>query len=291
MNSSKLRIAVTAAGGKLGRLAVSELRKRIPETQILATVRREEVAAEFRSMGVAAQIANYDEPESLDRAFEGVNRILIISSNASGRRVKQHSNAIDAAKRAGVEFVAYTSVLHADQSAMALAAEHLDTEKYLKASGLSYALLRNGWYTENYTAMAKVAVARGVLLGSAGLGLIASAPRIDFAEAAANVLTSPALNSGDIYEFAGDHPYTLHELAAEISRQSNREVEYKDLPPSDYEEELIKMGIPARMAATLADCDLAASKGALNDGSLRLSSVLGRPTTPLADVVALALKS
>jgi NAD(P)H dehydrogenase (quinone) len=204
--------------------------------------------------------------------------------------VPQHRAVIDAAKRAGVKLLAYTSLLHADTSPLGLAAEHQETEALLRESGLPHVLLRNGWYSENYAAGVPAALAHGVLLGSAGSGRIASAARADYAAAAATVLT---LNdqAGRIYELAGDTAYTLTELAAEISAQSGKEIAYKDLPEADYKAILLGAGLPEGLAALLADSDTGASKGGLFDDSHQLSQLIGHPTTTIATSIAAALKT
>ena len=173
--------------------------------------------------------------------------------------------------------------------ALGLAGEHRETEAMLKASGLPFVLLRNGWYSENYTAGVPAATAHGVVMGSAGAGKIASAARADYAEAAAVVLTLPAAQGGKVYELAGDAAYTLAELAAEIAKQSGKAVAYQDLPEAKYKEALLGFGLPDGLAALLADSDVGASKGALFDDNRQLSALIGRPTTPLADSVKAAL--
>ena len=184
--------------------------------------------------------------------------------------------------------LAYTSLLHADTSPLGLAAEHVATEQALKASGLPYAILRNGWYTENYTASIPPALQYGVLLGSAGDGKIASATRSDYAAAAAAVLRTPN-QAGKVYELAGDTAYTLTEFAAELTRLSGKAIAYQNLPQADYAKALLDAGLPDFLADLLADSDTGASKGALFDDSHQLSQLIGRPTTPLATAIAAAL--
>ena len=221
----------------------------------------------------------------------GVDRLLLISSSEIGRRVPQHKAVIDAAKAAGVKLIAYTSLLHADTSSLGLADEHRHTEVLLKESGVPYVLLRNGWYTENYTASIPAALQHGALLGSAGEGRIASATRADYAAAATAVLTAPEDQAGRIYELAGDEAYTLAEFAAELSLQSGRDVVYRNLPEAEYRAALVGAGLPDPVAAMLAQSDAAAAQGALFDDSHQLSKLVGRPTTTLSDVIAAALKA
>lgn len=282
-------IAISAATGQLGRLVIAHLLKHPPATGIVAIVRDPANAADLAAKGVQVRQGDYTDPASLDRALAGVDRLLLISSNEIGHRAEQHRNAIEAAKRQKVKAIVYTSLLRADGSSLSLAGEHRETEAMLKASGIPYVLLRNGWYTENYTASVAPALAHRAFYGSAGDGRIASAARNDYAEAAAKVLTGD-IKSGQIYELAGDTAYTLADLAAEISRQSSQNVPYVNIPEADYRAALLKAGLPEVLATGLASWDVSASQGALFDDSRQLSRLIGRPTTPLAETVRVTLK-
>ena len=281
-------IVVTGASGQLGRLVIEALLKKLPAGEIVAAVRNPEKVADLAARGVQVRQADYDQPASLVAAFKGADKLLLISASEVGRRVPQHRAVIDAAKAAGVGLLAYTSILHADTSPLPLAAEHKETESLIRASGLPAVILRNGWYTENYTAGIPTALQYGVVLGSAKQGRIASAARADFAEAAAAVLTQEN-QAGRIYELAGDESYTLSELAAEIARQSGKAVAYQDLPESEYKAALLGAGLPDFLATLLAESDVGASKGGLFDDSRQLSALIGRPTTLLAELVRQAL--
>lgn len=235
------------------------------------------------------RIADYAQFDTLREAFAGTDRLLLISASEVGQRLTQHRNAIEAAKLADVKLLAYTSMLHADSSPLALAVEHRQTETLLKESGAPFVALRNGWYTENDLASVSAALAHGVLLGSSGNGRIAWAARADYAAAAAAVLTAGEHSSASVYELAGDEAYTRSELAAEIARQSGKPVEYRNLPEADYTAALIGAGLPVGMAGVLADSDIGASRGGLFDDSHQLSRLIGRRTTPLAESVSAAL--
>jgi NAD(P)H dehydrogenase (quinone) len=279
-------IAITGSTGQLGRLVIEQLRTRIAADHIVALARN---AAKAADLGVTVREANYNQPESLTEALKGVDALLLISSNELGQRAVQHRNVIAAAKAAGVPWIVYTSLLHAETSAItALSAEHLDTEAALKESGIPYTLLRNGWYTENYTASVPGAVAGGAFLGSAGEGRISSASRADYAEAAAIVLTTEG-HQGKVYELAGDSAYTLTDLAAEISRQTGKQIPYKNLPEAEYATILAGFGLPAELANAFAGFDTGVAQGSLLEEGRQLSKLLGRPTTPLAVSVAAAL--
>jgi NAD(P)H dehydrogenase (quinone) len=160
----------------------------------------------------------------------------------------------------------------------------------LKASAIPFVVLRNGWYTENYTISIPAALAHGALMGSAGDGRIASAARADYAAAAALAMTLPD-QAGRVYELAGDTAYTLSEFAAEISRQSGKAVNYMNLPRADYKAALVGFGLPESVADLLADSDGGASQGGLFDDRRQLSTLIGRPTTPMAETIAAELKA
>ncbi|AKQ44952.1 NmrA family transcriptional regulator [Rufibacter radiotolerans] len=280
------KIAITGATGHLGRLVISKLKVKQPEAQIVALVRSKQKAAD---LGVEAREADYDQPETLDKALEGIDTLLLISGSEVGKRATQHKNVIAAAKKAGVKWIVYTSLLHADRSTLSLAGEHLATEAALKESGIPYTLLRNGWYTENYTGSIPGALAGGAFIGSAGDGKISSASRSDFAEAAVTVLTSPG-QQGKVYELAGDEAYTLKDLAAEISRQTGKDIPYKNLPEADYARALTSFGLPIDLAHAIAGWDVSASKGDLFNDGHQLSALIGHPTTPLATTISEGLK-
>ena len=285
MPISDFKILVTGAGGQLGRLVIDNLLESVPASQIIASVRRAEAGGEFTARGVEVRQADYDYPHTLDAAFAGVDKLLLVSSSEVGKRLAQHRNVIEAAARAKIKLIVYTSILHADSSPLGLAAEHLATETVLGESGVPFAILRNGWYTENYTGSVPAAVAHGAVLGSAGEGRIASAARADYAAAAVAVLTSNQDQAGKVYELAGDDAYTLMQLAAEVARQSGKPVVYKNLPEPDYKAALESAGLPEPLAGILSDSDVGASKGGLFDDSRQLSRLIGRPTTPMSQSV------
>lgn len=281
-------IVITGATGQLGRLVIASLLKKIPAAQIVAAVRDPSKAADLAALGVQVRQADYDQPASWDAALQGADKVLLISSNAIGQRARQHQAVIDAAQRANVKLLAYTSVLHADTSILGLAGEHRDTEAAIRASGLPSVLLRNGWYSENYAQGIPAALGLGALYGCAGEGRISGAARADYAEAAAVVLTSEG-HIGRTYELAGDTGFTLSEFAAELSRQSGKTIPYVNLPEADYKLALLGAGLPDFLAQLLADSDSGASKGALFDADRQLSALIGRSTTPWAETVKAAL--
>lgn len=277
-------IAITGATGQLGQRVIENLLKTVPARQIVAIVRNPAKADALSKQGITVRQADYTDQTAFTAALNGVEKLLLISSSEVGQREPQHKNVINAAKAAGVKFIAYTSLLHADKSPLGLADEHVATEKALADSGIPFALLRNGWYTENYLASAPPAIEHGVFIGAAGDGKIAAATRADYAAAAAKVISEDG-HAGKVYELAGDSAWTLSELAAELSKQSGKPVVYQNLSEADFAAALKGVGLPAGLADMLADSDTGASKGGLFDDSHTLSKLIGRATTPLAESV------
>ena len=281
-------IVVTGASGQLGRLVIQELLARVPASSIVAAVRKPASVADLAAKGVQVREADYTRPETLDAAFKGADKVLLISSSEVGQRVAQHRHVVDAVKRAGVSLLAYTSLLHADTSPLGLAAEHVATEAAIQASGVPAVILRNGWYTENYLASVPSALQHGAFIGCAGAGRIASAARADYAAAAAAALTQEG-QAGRVYELAGDESYTLSDLAAVLSAATGKQIPYVDLPQSEFEAALAGAGLPQPVAALLADSDAGAARGGLFDDGHQLSGLIGRPTSSLVSLLKHAL--
>ncbi|THB85703.1 SDR family oxidoreductase [Pantoea allii] len=281
-------IAVTGATGQLGRIVIDALLKKVSAGEIVAAVRTPAKAADLAALGVIVRQADYGQPETLEAAFAGVDKLLLISGSEVGQREAQHKAVIEAARAAGVGFIAYTSLLHADTSPLGLGIEHRATEALLKDSGIPFALLRNGWYSENYAASIPPALAHHAFIGAAGEGRIASAARQDYAEAAAEVMTRED-QAGKVYELAGDDSYTLAQFAAEIAAQSGEKVDYVNLSQSEFAAALKNAGLPEGLAEMLADSDAGAEKGGLFDDSRQLSQLIGRPTTTWQAVIRAAL--
>lgn len=283
-------ICVTAATGKLGREVVKFLLNKVTPNELVLAVRDPKKAQDFAQRGVVVREADYDRPETLEKAFKGVRKLLLISSPSVGRRVEQHRNVVEVAKQAGVETIVYTSVLHADRSRLGvIAEEHRQTEAIIKSSGLDYTFLRNGWYVENYEPTVKNAVVQGFIIGSAGEGKISAAPRSDYAEATAVVLTTEG-HSGKVYELAGDEAFTMKELADEISRLTGKEISYRNVNADEYVRWLMSTGFPENVARFLASMEEAIAQGDLFDDSQQLSQLIGRPTTYWRLVIAEILR-
>lgn len=276
-----MKTGITGATGQLGRLVVEKLKSKGAKN-LVALVRSPEKA---KDLGIEAIAFDYEKPETLAASLKGIEKLMLISASEVGKRAVQHENVINAAKEAGVKWIVYTSLLHADTTPISLAEEHIITEKLLKDSGIPHTILRNGWYTENYLGQVAPAISSGTLAGSAGDGKISSASREDYAEAAAVVLTTEG-HQGKVYELAGDHSFTMDELAATISEHSKKPVVYKNLPAQEYAGMLAAAGLPEAFAQTLAGWDEGIAKNGLYNDSKTLSSLIGRPTTPFSETIA-----
>ncbi len=283
-------ILVTGASGQLGRLVLAALAEKVGANNVIAAVRSPEKAQDLAQQGFEVRHADYEKPASLQAALQGVEKVLLISSSEIGQRAPQHQAVIDAAREQGVSLLAYTSILNATSSPLALAQEHVATEHALAASGVPFVLLRNGWYLENHLAGAQQAVDMGAVFGAAEDGKFSSATRADYAQAAAEILTRPN-QAGKVYELAGSEGFTLTEYAAALSDVSGKSVNYTNLDESQYRGALIGAGLPEGFAAILADSDAQAAKGALFSTSQDLETLLSRKTTSMREALQKTLKS
>lgn len=279
--------AVTGASGQLGRKVLDALLERVDASTIVAVARDPAKLSDYAAKGIELRQGDYDDAASLERAFEGVNRVLLISGNAVGQRERQHGNVIEAAKKAGVEYIAYTSILNAANSKLALAPEHKATEKLLENSGLNYDLLRSGWYSENFVGGLPQQVEAGVIYGASGEGRYSTATRGDIAAGAAAALVGS--KGGEIYEMAGDESWSMAEFAEEVSRRAGKPVRYVNQSEADYAKTLEAAGLPPPVAAMLASTSALAGEGALENNDRQLSQLSGQPTTPIGEVIGAAL--
>ena len=281
-----MSIVVTGATGHLGRLVVEALLTHgVPADQIVATGRRIEALADLQERGVTVRRADYTDPASLRDAFTGAEKLLLVSGSEIGQRVPQHRNAITAAKEAGARLIAYTSVARADSSSLGIAGEHQDTKQLLAESGIPHVVLRNGWYTENYTGQLDTYLANGIV-GSAGEGRISAATRADYAEAAAAVVTEDG-HAGAVYELGGE-AFTMSGLAAAVSAVTGADVGHTDVPLEQSAQILEGAGLPAPVAGMFADIDRSVAAGDLHVDSDDLEKLIGRAPTPLRDAIAAA---
>jgi NAD(P)H dehydrogenase (quinone) len=286
-----MTIVVTGASGHLGRLVVESLLDGgVPATEIVAAARTPAKAADLAARGAQIREADYDRPETLAAALAGADRVLLVSGIDFGRRAQQHQAVVDAAKTAGAARIVYTSIPYADTTPIAVAPEHKVTEELIRASGLPFTFLRNGWYTENYDAAIARAAASGILIGSAGDGLLSAATRADYAAAAAAVLTGDG-HQGKIYELGGEPAWTYADLAAQIAATTGTPVAYRNLTPDQHQQALVEAGLPPYYAEIMVDADQSIAAGHLLVRTGDLANLIGRPTTPLADAVAASLKN
>ncbi len=284
-------IAITGASGHLGRLVIASLLKRVPANQIVAAVRTPSKAADLAALGVQVREADYNKPATLNEAFAGATSLLLISSPNvdTDERFGEHKAVIDAAKAVGVQLIAYTSVLRADTSTLLIAPGHLATERYLAASTIPWVFLRHPSYLENYTGSLAAVLEQGGIAGSAGDSRNSAVTRADLADAAAIVLATPG-HAGKIYELGADVSFTMAAFAAELSKQSGKNVVYNNLPQQVYQTMLESFGLPAKIAQFVADADAKArTDDELYTPSRDLSALIGRPTTPIAVAIADAL--
>ncbi|BBA99446.1 hypothetical protein RVR_6067 [Actinacidiphila reveromycinica] len=285
-----MSIVVTGATGHLGRLVIADLLERGVEAGgIAAVVRDPGKAADLAAKGVEVRVATYDDPQTLKGAFAAGDRVLFVSGNDVGRRLPQHTAVVDAARGAGVGLLAYTGILGGPEADLALAEEHKLTERLILDSGLPHTFLRNGWYTEVYTQNLGTVLEHGAVVASAGEGRVSSAARADYAAAAAVVLTGEG-HEGKAYELSGDTAWSFAEYAAAVAQASGQEIAYRNVSSEQYLEILVGAGLPAAFAEVLVDVDRAIGRGLLAGTSGDLSRLIGRPTTPMPQSVAAALK-
>jgi NAD(P)H dehydrogenase (quinone) len=272
--------AVTGATGHLGRLAVTTLLDRgVPAGDVVAVVRDSDKAQSLAAQGVQVRVADYTRPDTLVPALAGVDRLLLVSSNAVGQREAHHRNAIEAAKAAGVQRIVYTSLLHADTSTTPLGVEHRATEQMLSESGLASVVLRNGWYVENYTDQLPQYLAAGAIIGAAGDARVAAAPRSDYAAAAAAALLDDTAESA-VYELGGP-AFSLPDLAAALSEVGGHELPYRDVSLEDFRAGLLAAGLDAGTADFVTALENGTARGELDVDTTDLEHLLGRPATDL----------
>ena len=283
-----MKIAITGATGQLGNLVIEQLLQLTAAQNIVALVRKIDKAEHFKVQGIEPREFDYDRPETLVPALLGIDKLLLISANEIGRRTPQHQAVIDAAKVAGVPYLAYTSLLRADTSPLGLAQEHRETEKLIQDSGITYTFLRNNWYSENYLAGVAHAIEIGTLFGAAQDGRISSASRIDYAEAAAKVLTSTG-HENKTYELAGSESFSLSDLATFIGQAVNKDIIYQNLSAEEYTQGLTQAGLPAGLVDVIVDADIQTIQGAMYSDSKDLEQLIGHKTTSIQDAIKAAL--
>ena len=283
-----MKIAITGATGQLGNLVIEQLLQLTAAQNIVVLVRNVDKAEHFKVQGIELREFDYDRPETLVPALSGIDKLLLISANEIGRRTPQHQAVINAAKVASVPYLAYTSLLRADTSPLGLAQEHRETEKLIQDSGITYTFLRNNWYSENYLAGVAHTIEIGTLFGAAQDGRISSASRIDYAEAAAKVLTSTG-HENKTYELAGSESFSLSDLATFIGQAVNKDIIYQNLSAEEYTQGLTQAGLPAGLVDVIVDADIQTIQGAMYSDSKDLEQLIGHKTTSIQDAIKAAL--
>ena len=283
-----MKIAITGATGQLGSIVIEKLLLQTEANNIVALVRNPAKAAHLTAQNIEVREFDYDRPETLVPALSGIDKLLLISANEVGRRTPQHKAVIDAAKVAGVPYLAYTSLHRADTSPLGLAQEHRETEKLIQDSGITYTFLRNNWYSENYLAGVAHTIEIGTLFGAAQDGRISSASRIDYAEAAAKVLTSTG-HDNQTYELAGSQSFSLSELATLIGQAASKTINYQNLSAEEYTQGLTQAGLPAGLVEVIVDADIQTIQGAMYSDSQDLEQLIGRKTTNIQYAIEAAL--
>jgi NAD(P)H dehydrogenase (quinone) len=284
LKGNTMSIVITGASGHLGRLVVDQLLAAgAPPAQVVATGRDIDKLADLAQEGVTVRRADFANPSTLEDTFVGAGAVLLVSTTTVEERFDNARNAIDAAARAGVSKIVYTSIVNASTAQMALAEAHRRTEEYLRDSGCPFVILRNGWYLENYTDQLPMITRYHALLGSARDGLVCAASRGDYAAAAVAVLTQDG-HLGATYELGGT-PFTLTELAATISDVLGTHIGYQDMSVADYTSALTGAGLPSEMAAAVADADAGLARGELFTASDDLAKLIGRSATTAHEAV------
>ena len=274
-----MKLLVTGTTGKLGKKVVDALLKTVPANQLAVSVRNPEKAEGLRARGVEVRQGDFDVPETLDSAFAGIDRLLIISADGDNEtRIRQHANAVAAAERAGVKLIVYTSLANAQESTNLFAPTHKATEAAIKKTGIPYSFLRNNWYLEN-----EISGIQGVLAGapwvtSAGNGTVGWALQQDYAEAAAAVLSGNG-HENTTYELSGK-PLTQEELTTALGIALGKEVSVEQVDDATYAEIMKNAGVPEFIIPLLVDIQRSIREGSLDFESNDFEKLLGRPLTP-----------
>lgn len=283
-----MKIVITGATGQLGRLVVERLlADAVPAGDLIATGRDLARLEPLAALGVVTRRADFADQEELETAFAGADRLLLVSTTTIDERFDNHRRAIDAARAAGVSSIVYVSQLNASSARMVLAEAHARTEAYLRASGVPFVILRNGWYLENYTVQLPRIAEHGVLVGSAGDARVSSGTRRDYADAAAAVLLQDG-HEGSTYDLGGD-AFSLADLATTIAEELGKEIAYLDLPVDAFAAALTDAGLPRLLAEVLADADAGLGRGELFTEHDDLPRLLGHPAASRRDAIRAAL--
>ena len=275
-----MKLLVTGATGKFGTKVMEILLKMVPASELAVSVRNPEKAEELRARGVDVRQGDFDHPETLDIAFSGVDRLLLISADGDNKtRIRQHANAVAAAERAGVSFIAYTSLANAQASKNLFSPTHQATEAAILKTGIAYSFLRNNWYLENEISGIQGVLAGAPWLTSAADGKVGWALQQDYAEAAAAVLSGDG-HENTIYELSGK-PLTQEELAATLGEILGKEVTVQQVDDGAYAEIMAGAGVPDFVVPILVEIQKSIRVGSLDVESNDFEKLLGRPATSI----------
>lgn len=282
-------IAVTGASGRLGRLVVRLLLQHIDAADIVALSRRPAACVD---LGVTSRLLDFDDPDTLPRAFDGAERLMIISTNTldpGGRRVRQHANAVGAAVRAGVGHLVYSSISCADdpEHPAAVAADHRATEAVLADCGVPYTVLGNCMYTELIVMGLDTTLATGLMLDNCGGGASAYVSRADCAAVAAAVLASGS-HEGQRLNVTGPQALTQWEIAALITEFSGVPVQYVPIRDEETVAGLVAHGMPEETAQQFATIGRSIREGYTSTVTDVVERTTGRRATSIADFLATA---
>lgn len=276
-NTATGTLLVTGIGGQLAGRVVSLLLEK-GHKGIIGTTRKPEKVEHFKTQGIDVRAANFDQPETLKEAFRGAHTMLLVSTHKIGQRLHQHRNAIDAAKAAGVQHVIYTSIQSADRFKSIVSTEHLETENYLKESGLKYTILRNNLYADGLIMKTKPFLQWGKFSGCAGDGAVAYITREDCARAATAVLMNAEKNQSQCFDINGPKAYTYSDVARVVAQVSGRKLEYVNDSAEAFKGALQKFGIPEVFAQAMTDFDIMAQEGYLNKSTSEDESAVKKLT-------------
>jgi len=284
-----MKLLVTGATGKLGTKIVDALLKTVPANQLAVSVRNPEKAEGIKTRGVEVRQGDFDRPETLDTAFKGIDRLLIISADGDNEtRIRQHTNAVAAAERAGVKFIVYTSIVNAQESKNMLAPTHKATEEAILKTGIPYSFLRNNWYLENESSSIQGVLAGAPWVTSAGTGKVGWALQQDYAEAAAAVLAGNG-HENTFYELSGKL-FTQEEFASALGAVLGKVVPVQQVDDASYAEILKGTGVPEFLIPFLVGIQKDIREGTLEIESSDFEKLLGRPATPLSEGLSQIVK-
>lgn len=281
-------ILITGATGHFGNATINFLlEKGIEASQISALVRSEESAGDFQKRGLETVIGDYDNYDSLLKAFKGVEKLLFVSGSDVINRLSQHQNVINAAKEAGVKHIIYTSFQRKNESESSplwiVAQSHIQTEKWLKSSGIEYTILKNNLYMDLLPdSIGEKVLETGVIYVPAGGGKISAVLRSEMAEAAASILAT-ADHEGKEYDFTNAEAISYEEMAQIISEASGKMIQYISPTVEEYGKTLAGFGLPAEVIGIISSFAEAQAKGELDIVSTDLEALLGRKPLSVKD--------